>query len=64
LVVDRHTETHTACLTPDGVMLRLIIDGRTILQARSVKYAQQPPAVFETPKGYQPVLSPEGGPVP
>jgi hypothetical protein len=58
------TERHTACLPPDGVMLRLIIDGQTILEARSVKYAQQPPNLFDVPKGYSPAFSPEGGPVP
>jgi len=58
------TETHTACLTRDGVMLRLIIDGRTILHARSVKYAEQPLSLFEIPRGYPPALSPEGGPLP
>jgi hypothetical protein len=45
------TETYTACLTR---MLRLIIDGRTILHARSVKYAEQPLSLFEIPKGYLP----------
>jgi hypothetical protein len=54
-------ETRAACLTPDGVMLRLIVDGRTILQARSVHYAQQPAEIFQIPRGYQPALSAAGG---
>ncbi len=56
------TEVHTACLTPDGVLLRLVIDGKTVLEARSVKYGQQPAKLFEVPPGYEPALAPEGGP--
>src|SRR6516162_3677322 len=37
------TEVHIACLTPDGVLLRLVIDGRIVAEARSVLYAPQPP---------------------
>lgn len=55
-------ETHTVCLTADGVLLRLIIDGKTVMQARSVTYARQPPELFEIPKDYTPALAPEGGP--
>jgi hypothetical protein len=32
------TEMHTACLT-DGVLLRLVIDGQIVAEARSVLYA-------------------------
>jgi hypothetical protein len=56
-------ETHTACLTPDGVLLRLIVDGRIVAQALSVVYAPQPSELFEIPPGYEPALAPEGGPV-
>ncbi len=56
------TETHTACLTPDGVLLRLIIDGKTVMQASSVSYGPQPAKLFEVPSGYEPALAPEGGP--
>ena len=56
------TETHTACLTPDGVLLRVAIDGQIVMQARSVLYAAQPPELFEVPSGYEPALAPEGGP--
>jgi hypothetical protein len=55
------TETHTACLTPDGVLLRVVIDGQIVMQARSVLYAAQPPELFEVPSGYEPALAPEGG---
>jgi hypothetical protein len=55
------TETHTACLTPDGVLLRLVVDGKTVMQARSVKYGPQPAELFQVPKGYEPALAPEGG---
>lgn len=55
-------ETHTVCLTPDGVLLRLVIDGQTIMQARAVTYARQSPDLFDIPKDYAPALAPEGGP--
>jgi len=55
-------ETHTVCLTPDGVLLRLVVDGKTIKQARSVSYARQAAELFQMPKGYTPALAPEGGP--
>ena len=58
------TEIHTVCLTPDGVLLRLNIDGETVMQARSVTFVQQPAAIFEVPRGYQPAIAPEGGPSP
>jgi hypothetical protein len=56
-------ELHTACLTPDGVLLRLVIDGQIVAEARSVLYAPQPTELFEVPPGYEPSLVPEGGPV-
>ena len=56
------TEMHTACLTPDGVLLRLIIDGQIVAEARSVSYALQPPELFVVPPGYEPALAPGGGP--
>ena len=31
-------ETHTVCLTSDGVLLRLVVDGSNLMQARSVSY--------------------------
>jgi hypothetical protein len=55
-------ELHTACLTPDGVLLRLLIDGKRVAEARSVLYAPQPPELFEVPPGYLPALAPEGVP--
>lgn len=57
-VVD--VETHTACMTPDGVLLRLIIDGQTIMQARSVSYGAQSSQLFQIPRYYSPALAPEG----
>jgi len=55
-------ETHTVCLTPDGVMLRLVVDGKTVMQALSVKYDRQPAELFRVPPNYTPALAPEGGP--
>jgi hypothetical protein len=54
-------ETHTVCLTPDGVMLRLVVDGKTVMQALSVKYGRQPAELFRVPPNYAPALAPGGG---
>jgi hypothetical protein len=40
-------QTHTACTTPDGVLLRLSIDGEIEAQARSVRYEEQQPQLFQ-----------------
>jgi hypothetical protein len=56
------TEMHSACLTSDGVLLRLVIDGQVVAEARSVLYAPQPPELFVVPPGYEPALAPGGGP--
>ncbi len=53
-------ETHTACMTPDGVLLRLLVDGKTTVEARAVTYHQQPPELFEVPRNYAPALAPDG----
>jgi hypothetical protein len=58
------TETHMVCVTPDGVLLRLAIDGRTIIEARSVHFASQKPELFQVPPNYAPALAPEGAPEP
>jgi hypothetical protein len=53
-------ETRTACITNDGVLLRLVVDGKTMIEARSVSYHQQLPELFEVPSNYAPALAPEG----
>jgi hypothetical protein len=53
-------ETHTVCLTPDGALLRLVIDGQVIMQARSVSYGAQKSELFQIPRDYSPALAPEG----
>jgi hypothetical protein len=53
-------ETRTVCLTPDGVLLRLAVDGQTIMQARSVSYGTQNSQLFQIPRDYSPALAPEG----
>jgi len=55
------TETHTACLTLDGVLLRLVIDGQTVMKARSVSYRPQRSEIFQVPTDYAAALAPEGG---
>jgi hypothetical protein len=54
-------ETHTVCATPDGVMLRLVVDGHTVIEARSVSYGRQAAKLFQVPPDYAPALAPEGG---
>ena len=57
-------ETRTVCITADGVLLRFLIDGQIVSEARSVSYRPQPAELFQVPPGYTPLLAPEGGPVP
>lgn len=54
-------EGHSLCITDDGVLLRERVDGRTVLQARSVKYRKLNPGTFAVPDNYEPSLIP-GGP--
>jgi hypothetical protein len=55
-------EKHTVCVTPDGVVLRLVIDeSKTVMEARSVHYAPQSAELFRVPPSYAPALAPEGG---
>ena len=54
-------EGHSVCITDDGVLLRERVDGRTVLQARSVKYRKLKPDTFAVPDNYEPSLIP-GGP--
>jgi hypothetical protein len=49
-------------LTPDGVLLRLVVDGNTVMQARSVSYARQPAKLFQLPPDYTPGLAQGGDP--
>jgi len=58
------TETHEVCVTPEGVLLRLAIDGRTVIEARSVRFARQTADLFQVPANYSPALAPEGAPEP
>ena len=53
-------EEHTACLTADGVLLRLVVDGKAVMEAQSVKYVRQLAELFEVPSGYLPALAPDG----
>ena len=53
-------EKHIVCATADGVILRLIVDGQTFIEARSVKYGPQKADLFRAPANYTPALAPEG----
>ena len=57
-------ETRTVCITPDGVLLRFLVDSKTVSEARSVSYRRQPVELFQVPPNYTPLLAPEGGPAP
>jgi hypothetical protein len=54
-------ETRTACMTADGVLLRLVVDGYTVIEARTVSYGPQKVELFRIPPDYAPALAPEGG---
>ena len=56
----RTGKQHTVCATADGVILRLIVDGQTLIEARSVKYGPQKADLFRVPANYTPALAPEG----
>jgi len=53
-------ETRTACVTADGVILRVMVDGATVIQAHSVSFGPQNPKLFQVPANYTPALAPEG----
>jgi hypothetical protein len=53
-------EQHTVCATADGVILRLVVDGQTFIEARSVKYGPQKADLFRVPANYTPALAAEG----
>ena len=50
---DAAGEPMTACLTPDGVLLRARLATRTLLTATSVQYGPQDPALYRVPADYQ-----------
>ena len=53
-------EARVACITADGVLLRLVVDGRTRVEAKSVRYRAQDAEIFLIPPDYAPaVMAPE-----
>jgi hypothetical protein len=53
-------EARLACMTTDGVLLRLVVDGKTSVEAQSVSYGAEDAEVFLIPPGYAPaVMAPE-----
>ena len=57
-------DTRTVCITADGVLLRFLVNGQIVSEARSVTYSPQSDDLFHVPSDYAPLLAPEGGPVP
>jgi hypothetical protein len=53
-------EKHIVCATADGVILRLVVDGLTFIEARWVKYGPQKADLFRVPANYTPALAPAG----
>lgn len=47
-----------ACLTPDGVLLRVEADGLVLLEALTVTFAPLPEAVFRVPDDYKKITPP------
>jgi Domain of unknown function (DUF4412) len=55
-----NVEARVACITADGVVLRLVTDGETRVEAQSVSYGAQDADIFLIPPGYAPaVMAPE-----
>lgn len=40
------------CVTADGVLLRVRLEGRVLADAAQVEYGPQDPALFQIPQGY------------
>ena len=57
-------DTRTVCVTADGVLLRFLVNGKIVTEARSVNYSPQSTDLFHVPSDYAPLLAPEGGPAP
>ncbi len=54
------TQACGLCVTTDGVLLRGVVDGKTVMEARAVRYGRQPAELFQVPPDYAPALAPEG----
>lgn len=48
------------CVTDNGVLLRVTVDGQVVILAKSVRYHKIKPAIFEIPNNYVPSLAPDG----
>src|SRR6476646_4036106 len=40
----------TVCITADGVLIRFLVDGQIVSEARSVRYGPQPAELFRCPR--------------
>jgi hypothetical protein len=50
------------CITDDGVMLRAVTAGRTVLEATKVQYGPLDPSLFQVPAGYKRLQLPPAKP--
>lgn len=50
----------SACVTGDGISLRMVVDGRTVTEATAIDRNPQDPSLFRMPQGYQRIPVPVG----
>jgi hypothetical protein len=55
-------EPALVCITDDGVMLRAVTAGRTVLEATKVQYGPLDPSLFQVPAGYKRLQMPPAKP--
>ena len=48
-------DTRTVCITADGVLLRFLVNGQIVSEARSVNYSPQSADLFHAPSGLRAV---------
>ena len=55
-------DTRTVCVTADGVLLRFLVNGKIVTEARSVNYSPQSTDLFHVPSDYAPLRPPKAAP--
>jgi hypothetical protein len=58
------TEPQQLCATPDGVLLRVEVMGKPIVEAQSVRFEKLDPKLFEVPVSYERAVPPAAAPPP
>ncbi len=52
--------SRSICVTDSGVLLRVAVNGQTVILAKSVHFRKMKPAIFDIPNNYVPSLAPDG----